>query len=66
MTDRFETDVLTVPQAARYLQVSLSTMQRLIATRRVTSLKINRSRRVTKRALAQYVNNLEREARLSD
>ena len=61
--NQMETDVLTVQQAADYLQVSVSSMRRLLQRREVISIQIGRNRRVTQGALKQYVQNLEKQVR---
>jgi len=61
--NEIETDVLTVPEAAKYLKVSQSTMRRLVMRKEVTSVQIGRNRRVTLKALRIYLQNLERQAR---
>lgn len=56
-------DVLTLAEAADYLKVSISTMQRLVKARAVTSVRIGRTRRISRKALAIFLTNLEKEAR---
>lgn len=50
--------LLTLPQAAEFLQVGRCTMQKLVTAGTVQSFKIGRLRRVPQVALEQYVRNL--------
>lgn len=54
--------LLTVDQVAALLQVSRWTVYNLIRSRELVSVKIGRSRRISKGAVHEYVNRItERE-----
>ena len=58
--------LLRVPEVARRMNVPVSTVQRLIRSRQLTSVKIGGTRRVTPRAVDQLLRSLEREAQRAD
>ena len=53
----------TVPQAAQMLQVSRSTLYRLIATGELETLSVRGTRRIRPAAIERYVDNLQRMQR---
>jgi excisionase family DNA binding protein len=55
------TDLLTVRDTCKKLRVSRWTVQKLIASGRLASVKIGRRRLITRDALAAYVNDLKNE-----
>lgn len=53
----------TVPQAAQMLQVSRSTLYRLIASGELETLSVRGTRRIRPAAIERYVDNLQRKQR---
>ena len=53
----------TVPQAAEQLQVSRSTLYRLIASGELETLTVRGTRRIRPAAVERYVDNLQRKQR---
>jgi excisionase family DNA binding protein len=53
--DSTSTTLLTVPQAARDLTISVRTLWRLIAARDIESIRIGRSVRLTRASIAAFV-----------
>lgn len=56
-------EVLTLREVADLLRVSESTVRRLVREKRLTSIQIRGTRRVTSQAVARYLTNLDRLAR---
>ena len=48
-------DLLTVPQVAEYLQVSIPTIRRWVMEGQIRSAKIGRARRIPKQALSELI-----------
>lgn len=58
MTGAQGTELLTVPDVMRQLQVSRHMVYQLIRSRRLGSVKIGRCRRIPATALATYLSSL--------
>lgn len=48
-------DLMTIQQVADYLQVSISTVRRMLDDGRLPSVKLGRARRIPKEAVAELV-----------
>jgi len=57
--------VYTIPQAAKELEVSRSTVYRLITDGELESISIRSRRRVRRSALVRYLDDLQRQHRES-
>lgn len=49
-------DLMTIQQVADYLQVSISTVRRMLDDGRLPSVKIGRARRIPKEAVSELVS----------
>ena len=58
--------LLTIDSVAQELDVSRSTVYRLIAARELSTVRVRRCRRVSRTALDRYIAGLERSARLAE
>ncbi len=54
-------DLLTVPEAAKFLRVGRGTVTRWIADGVLYSVRLGRQRRVTRAQLGSFLDTLERE-----
>ncbi|MFG3002159.1 helix-turn-helix domain-containing protein [Streptomyces sp. NPDC048340] len=58
-----DTELLTVPQVMKRLQLSRTAVYDLIRTRQLTSLTLSRARRIPTHALTNFIHTrLEQEA----
>lgn len=48
--------VLTIEDLARMLSISKSTAYRLVATRQIRSIKVGRTKRITKDSVIRFLN----------
>lgn len=61
-----EKALLTVVECAEVLSLSRTTVYEEMANGRLRSVRIGRARRVSASAIAEYVEQLETEARISE
>ena len=56
-------ELMTIKQVADYLQVSISTVRRMLADGRLNGFKVGRAWRIPREAVAQLLNEGVQESR---